>query len=173
MKKESWLVVLLAVIGLAILPGIAAAQAVVIQDTSCIFLNMDGKTTFPVLGGAEDLNSIKVVTPSANCNRNVSCHTDINNLVGQAYVFDFDSPRNGTGYRCEVEFIYTDRNGVDFSYTLSTENWHEAITPKGKVSLTCHFKDCLPTECDPTSTSYYDCCLLNPLATGCGDTLPQ
>jgi len=137
MRKAS-LVCLLFVMGLMVVPAMVEAQAVVIKDDSCTFFGTDG-SLFEAQGGVEDLNSIKVITPSQNCNKNVSCHTVIE-PPGQAYVFDYDSRNYGTGFTCDVEFIYTDQNGIEQRDLLSTENWHQTITPKGNVSLTCHFK---------------------------------
>ncbi len=142
MRKRCWLVVLSGLMVLGLIPGLAGAQAVVIKDTSCTFFDFDGRQTFEVPGGVEDLNSIKVITPSQNCNKNVSCHTEFENLDGMAYIFDYDSPHHGTFVSCWVEFYYKDAEGHDIPYTLATENWHQTITPKGKVSLTCHFNDC-------------------------------
>jgi hypothetical protein len=142
MKKASfaWLLV---VAGLVIVPISVQSQevksAVVIKNDSCTFFDIDGETLITVPGGTEDLDSIKVVTPSQNCNKNVSCHTTIA-APEQAYVFDYDSRNHGTGFLCEVWFKYTDANGIKQEYSATTQNWHETITPKGNISLTCHFK---------------------------------
>jgi hypothetical protein len=133
MKKASSFIILLAVVGLGMVPVMANAQngAVVIKDTACTVLDLDSKTTFEVL------NTVKVSTPSRNNNRNVSCHGDLSdrpeNLPPefpplQAVTFDFED----TGFKCCVNF-----DGV----WVSTDKWHEVITPSGNISLTCHFKD--------------------------------
>ena len=78
--KKIWLVVLLAVFVLGMVPVMVAAQAVVIKDDRCTFFDLNGDP-LEVFEGSEDLNSVKVITQSANCNRNVSCHTEIYRLA--------------------------------------------------------------------------------------------
>ena len=70
MKKSSWLIVLLVVLVLVVIPGMAGAQnrAVVIKDDRCTFFDPNGDP-LEVFEGSEDLNSVKVITQSANCNR--------------------------------------------------------------------------------------------------------
>jgi hypothetical protein len=134
MKKASWLIILLTVVGLGMVPIMASAQnrALVIKDTECTVLDLDSITTFEVY------NTVKVSTPSRNCNRNVSCHGDLSDRPvefppeappPQAVTFNYE----GTGLECWVNF-----DGV----WVSTDKWHEVITPSGNISLTCHFKDC-------------------------------
>ncbi len=141
MKKASWLIISVAVVGLGIVPVMANAQngAVVIKDTACTVLDLDSQTTFEVL------NTVKVSTPSRNGNRNVSCHGDLSDrpidfppegAPSQAVTFDFED----TGFKCCVNF-----DGV----WVSTDKWHEVITPSGNVSLTCHFKDSDTLTPDP------------------------
>src|SRR4030042_6252449 len=129
MKKASWLIIMLGVVGLGMVPIMANAQngAVVIKDTACTVLDLDSITTFEVL------NTVKVSTPSRNSNRNVSCHGDLSDRPiylpqeahpSQAVTFNFE----GTGLKCCVNF-----DGV----WVSTDKWHEVITPSGNVSLPC------------------------------------
>ncbi len=140
MKRAGWLIVLLAGVGLGMAPIMVYAQnrAVVIKDTACTVLDLDSQTTFEVL------NTVKVITPSRNSNKNVSCHGDLSDrpayfspefLPFQAVTFDIDN----TGFKCCVNF-----DGV----WVSTEIWHEVITPSGNISLTCHFKDNEPMTPD-------------------------
>jgi len=124
---------LLAVGVLMVIPVMANAQslgAVVIRDTSCTVLGPD-------LEELVDFPALKVITPSRNCNVNVSCHGDLPDGMippNNARVWDYDS----TGWVCEVTF------DGDMYYTTQ---WHETITPTGNVSLTCHFmRDCEPPE---------------------------
>ncbi len=104
--------------------------AVVIKDSSCTVLGtafVDGNLTLEFF---DVYNSVKVVTPSRNYNKNVSCHGDLPDGMDsppQAVVLGFDN----TGLSCCVNF-----DGAWFS----TTEWHETITPSGNVSLTCHFK---------------------------------
>lgn len=135
MKKASWLVVLLGVVVLVVVPIIASAQevqhAVVIKDEAIVFLDIDNNTLSEVPG------TIKVVTNSNNCNKNVSAH-------GQ---YPFMPPSKSTivdkiesGLDCLVYF-----DNVPFY----TSDWHQVITPKGIVTLTCHFKTKGCGECPP------------------------
>ncbi len=129
MKKASWLVVLLGVLALVMIPGMAGAQAVVIKDTECTVLD-------PNLQPFDVIDTVKVITPSRNFNKNASCHGDLPVEIlppDKAVVWDFEN----TGLRCCVSF-----NG----FTYSTEKWHETITPSGNVSLTCHFKGDEPQD---------------------------
>jgi hypothetical protein len=95
----------------------------------------------PDLHTFEVFDTIKVITPSRNLNRNVSCHGElpIDTIPPEkAVVWDFEN----TGLKCCVNFsldpIYAD--------WVSTSEWHETITPSGNVSLTCHFKGGEPLE---------------------------
>ncbi len=104
--------------------------AVVIKDTSCTVLGTVFTNGDFTLVPFEVLESVKVITPSKNYTKNVSCHGDLPDGM--------DSPSNAvvlgfgnTGLKCCVNF-----DGV----WLSTTEWHETITPSGNVSLTCHFK---------------------------------
>ena len=131
--KKSWLGCLLAVVALGMVPGMAGAQngAVVIKDTSCTVLDLDKITTFEVM------DTVKVITPSRNLNKNVSCHGDLTDgslsvPPDKAVTFDYEN----TGFKCCVNFSL-DTNNPNW---VSTENWHQVITPSGNVSLTCHFK---------------------------------
>ena len=127
--KKVYLMSLLIVGTLICLPIVAHTQAVVIKDTSCSVLD-------PLLQSFDVWNTVKVITPSKNFNKNVSCHGDL--LDGmepppKAIVLNFDN----TGLRCCVNFD---------GYWFSTMDWHETITPSGNVSLTCHFKGNEPTD---------------------------
>ena len=126
--KKIYLLSLLLVGALMVIPIIANAQgngAVVIKDTSCTVLGPN----LPALITFEVYDTVKVITPSKNCNVNVSCHGDLPDgwtPPTNALVLDY----NSTGWVCEVNF-----DGVLYS----TTQWHETITPSGNVSLTCHF----------------------------------
>jgi len=133
-KNVNWLVFLLTVVVLGMVPTLAGAQAVVIKDTSCTVLD-PSKNPFDVF------DTIKVVTPSRNLNRNVSCHGElpIDTIPPEkAVVWDYEN----TGLKCCVNFSL-DPNYPDW---VSTSEWHETITPSGNVSLTCHFKGDEPLE---------------------------
>jgi len=120
--KKLYLVSLLVVGGLMAIPIMAHAQAVVIKDTSCTVLDTN-------LQPFDVFDTVKVITPSKNLNKNVSCHGDLLDSVEppvKAQVLDYDN----TLLKCCVNF--------DGSW-FSTTNWHETITPSGNVSLTCHF----------------------------------
>jgi hypothetical protein len=122
-KNVSWLVFLLTVVALVMVPALAGAQAVVIKDSSCYVL-------LPNLHPFEVFDTIKVITPSRNLNKNISCHGELPIDItppDKAVVWDHEN----TGLRCCVNF-----DGV----WVSTEKWHETITPNGNISLTCHFK---------------------------------
>jgi len=133
--KKLYPLSLLVVGVLMVIPIVANGQslngAVVIKDTSCTVLG----TVFTDGGGynlvpLDVYGSVKVITPSKNYNKNVSCHGDLAdgmNPPTTAVVLDFDS----TGLNCCVNF-----DGQWFS----TTQWHETITPSGNISLTCHFK---------------------------------
>ena len=129
--KAKGLALVFALVVVGLLPGLAAAQngAVVIKDTACTVLDTDGQTTFTVL------DSVKVTTKSANQNRNVSCHGDLLDRINPMSpappsALTFDYQKTG-GVVCCSDF-----DGI----SLSTDNWHETITPSGNVTLTCHFK---------------------------------
>ena len=127
--KKLYLVSLLVVGGLMVIPIVAHAQAVVIKDTSCTVLDTD-------LQPFDVFDTVKVITPSKNNNKNVSCHGDLPDQMdspAKAVVLDFDN----TNLKCCVNF---DGNW------FSTTQWHETITPSGNVSLTCHFKGDEPTD---------------------------
>jgi len=116
----------LLVVGVLIaIPIIVNAQgngAVVIWDDACTVLG-------PNLEVFEVYNTVKVITPSKNYNKNVSCHGDLpEGMVSPANAVVLDY--NNTGLECSVNF-----NGAFYS----TTQWHETITPSGNVSLTCHF----------------------------------
>ncbi|PIV21416.1 MAG: hypothetical protein COS40_07620 [Deltaproteobacteria bacterium CG03_land_8_20_14_0_80_45_14] len=132
--KKVYPLSLLVVGVLMVIPIVANGQilngAVVIKDTSCtvlgtVFTNGEfNLQTFDVY------DSVKVITPSKNYNKNVSCHGDLPydmDPPAKAIVLDFDN----TNLKCCVNF-----DGQWFS----TTQWHETITPSGNVSLTCHFK---------------------------------
>ena len=139
-RSANGLIIVLAIVALGMCPLLAEAQnrAVVIKDTSCTVLDLDGLSTFDVS------NTIKVSTPSRNCNRNVSCHGDLSDGSSylppdQGVVFNYEN----SGWECRVNF-----DGV----WMPTLNWHQVITPSGQVTLTCHFKGCgaipdCPPEC--------------------------
>ena len=134
-KNVNWLVFLLTVVALVMVPALAGAQAVVIRDTSCTVLD-PSKNPFDVF------DTIKVITPSRNDNKNVSCHGElppISEFPEKAVVFDYE---NTGGLRCCVNFSL-DPSNPDW---VSTSKWHETITPSGNVSLTCHFKGGEPLE---------------------------
>jgi len=124
--KKICLLSLLVVGVLMLIPIMANAQgngAVVIWDDGCTVLD-------PNLDEFEVYDTVKVITPSINNTKNVSCHGDL--IAGidpplKAVVLDYEN----TTKECCVNF-----NGV----WLSTTQWHETITPSGNVSLTCHFK---------------------------------
>jgi hypothetical protein len=121
--KKVYLLSLLIVGTLMVIPIVAHAQAVVIRDTSCSVLD-------PLRVPFDVFDSVKVITPSKNLNKNVSCHGDLLDGVeppAKAIVLNFDN----TLVKCCVNF---DGNW------FSTTNWHETITPSGNVSLICHFK---------------------------------
>jgi hypothetical protein len=148
--KRNWMLFLLTVVALGTVPALAGAQAVVIKDTSCEVLSPNGLDFVPI-------DTIKVTTPSKNCNINVSCHGELPAgapIPDKAEVFNYDN----TNLMCTTTFD---------SVQVSTANWHEVITPSGNVSLTCHFKDCPPTSCNPNSPDFLSCCEQNPYATGC------
>jgi len=145
MKAKS-LALVLALVAVGLLPGLAAAQnaAVIVKDTDCVVLDVDGTTPFAVH------DSVKVTTKSANNNRNVSCHGDLADRMDPTLppppsALTFDSKNTGGGLCC------SDFNGI----SLSTSNWHETITPSGNVTLTCHFKGDESTLC-PVGCSLYD-----------------
>jgi hypothetical protein len=127
--KKVYPLSLLVVGALMVIPIVVNGQslngngAVVIKDTSCTVLGT-ALETFDVY------DSVKVMTPSKNYNKNVSCHGDLPDGMDsptKAVVLDFDN----TGLKCCVNFD---------SHWFSTTQWHETITPSGNVSLTCHFK---------------------------------
>lgn len=127
--KRVCLMSLLIVGTLMAIPIVAQSQAVVIKDTSCNVLD-PSLTPFTVF------DTIKVITPSKNLTKNVSCHGDLPDgavAPPNAVVLDFDN----TQIKCCVNF---DGNW------FSTTNWHETITPSGNVSLTCHFNGDEPTD---------------------------
>jgi hypothetical protein len=127
--KKVYLVSLVLIGGLMVIPIVVHAQAVLIKDTSCTVLDPD-------LQPFDVFDTVKVITPSKNFNRNVSCHGDLLDSVEppvKAQVLDYDN----TLLKCCVNF--------DGSW-FSTTNWHETITPSGNVSLTCHFKGDEPTD---------------------------
>ncbi len=128
MNRRLSLQLLPVVVCIMMVPAFVGAQAVVIKDTSCTVLDLNQEAMFDVW------DSIKVITPSENCNRNVSCHGSLSDQPS------FVPPKSGvvfnygnTGMECLVYF------DGEPAYTTS---WHQVITPKGNVSLTCHFKDC-------------------------------
>lgn len=127
--KNVYLLSLLIVGSLIVIPIVAHAQAVVIKDTSCTVLTPD-------LQSFDVYDTVKVITPSKNLNKNVSCHGDLEDGVeapALAMVLNFDN----TQMKCCVNFDDT---------WFSTMNWHETITPSGNVSLTCHFKGDEPPD---------------------------
>ncbi len=127
--KKVYVLFLLIVGTLIGLPIVAHTQAVVIKDTSCKVLD-------PLLQPFDVWDTVKVITPSKNFTKNVSCHGDLLDgmeLPPNAIVLNSDN----TGLRCCVSF---DGNW------FSTTDWHETITPSGNVSLTCHFKGSEPTD---------------------------
>jgi hypothetical protein len=134
MKQANWLMFMLVIVALGMVPMMAEAQsgAVVIKDTSCTVLD-------PNLQSFVVYDTVKVLTPSRNFNKNVSCHGDLPADIippEKAVVLDYET----TGLMCCVTFD---------SHFFSTDKWHETITPSGNVSLTCHFEgdepvsDCL------------------------------
>ena len=139
--KAKGLALVFALVVVGLLPGLAAAQngAVVIKDTECTVLDVDGVSTFTVPDG------VKVTTKSSNNNLNVSCHGDLSDRINPtsplppSSALTFDNQKPG-GVVCCADF-----NGS----TLYTTNWHETITPSGNVTLTCHFKGNEPIS-DPT-----------------------
>jgi len=127
--KKVYLVSLVVIGGLMVIPIVVHAQAVVIKDTSCTVLDTN-------LQPFDVFDTVKVITPSKNLNKNVSCHGDLLDSVEppvKAQVLDYDN----TLLKCCVNF--------DGSW-FSTTNWHETITPSGNVSLSCHFKGDEPTD---------------------------
>jgi hypothetical protein len=169
--KAKVLALVFALVVVGLLPALGAAQnaAVVIKDTACTVLDVDGQTPFTVQ------DSVKVTTKSANQNRNVSCHGDLADRINptlppppSAQTFDY---KNTGGVLCCSDF-----NGT----SLSTSNWHETITPSGNVTLTCHFKGDESTLCpsqtvDCSSFPYgsddrKSCCESNSSASGCRPT---
>jgi hypothetical protein len=130
--KKVYLLSLLFVGTLMVIPMVAHAQAVVIKDTSCGVLGPLGPSQEPFTV----YDTVKIITPSKNFSKNVSCHGDLPDGMApppQAIVWDFDN----TSLKCCVAF---DGNW------FSTTNWHETITPSGNVSLNCHFKGDEPTD---------------------------
>ncbi len=134
--KRAYALSLFVVGVLMIIPTTGSAQvpggngAVVIKDTSCTVLGTVFTNGDFILVPFEVLESVKVITPSKNYTKNVSCHGDLPDGMSpppNAVVLDFGN----TGLTCCVNF-----DGV----WLSTAEWHETITPSGNVSLTCHFK---------------------------------
>ena len=134
--KKVYPLSLLVVGVLMVIPIVANGQslngngAVVIKDTSCFVLGTVFTNGQFSLLPFEVFESVKVMTPSKNYNKNVSCHGDLPDGMdspAKAVVLDFDN----TGRKCCVNF-----DGDWFS----TTQWHETITPSGNVSLTCHFK---------------------------------
>jgi hypothetical protein len=132
--KKICLLSLLVVGVLVVIPITGNAQilngAVVIKDTSCTVLGTLFTNGSFALEPFEVVDSVKVITPSRNYNKNVSCHGDLPD--------DWSSPANAvvlefanTGLKCCVNFD---------GFWYSTAEWHETITPSGNVSLTCHFK---------------------------------
>ena len=126
---------------LMVIPIVASGQilngAVVIKDTSCSVLGTIFANGEFILQPFDVYDSVKVMTPSKNYNKNVSCHGDLPDGMdspANAVVLGF----NNTGLQCCVNF-----DGTWFS----TTQWHETITPSGNVSLTCHFKGDEPTGC--------------------------
>ena len=139
--KAKGLALVFALVVVGLLPGLAAAQnaAVVVKDTDCTVLDVDGINTFTVH------DSVKVTTKSSNNNLNVSCHGDLADRDYpadppplSALTFDYKTTPN-------TVFCCADVNGS----TLYTTNWHQTITPSGNVTLTCHFKGDEPIS-DPT-----------------------
>jgi hypothetical protein len=126
-----------------VIPIVANGQilkgAVVIKDTSCTVLGTVFTNGGYSLEPFEVYDSVKVMTPSKNYNKNVSCHGDLPDGMDpptKAVVLDFD---NTEGRECCVNFD---------GFWFSTTQWHETITPSGNVSLTCHFKgDEQPNGC--------------------------
>jgi len=123
--KKMYPLSLLAFGVLMVIPIMVNAQgngALVIWDDACTVLG-------PTLEPFDVFDTVKVITPSKNYNKNVSCHGDLPatmDLPDKAVVLDY----NNTGRECSVNF-----NGTWYS----TTQWHETITPSGNVSLTCHF----------------------------------
>ena len=123
-KVYRWSLLALGV--LMVIPIMVNAQgngAVVIWDDGCTVLD-------PTLAEFQVYDTIKVITPSINNTKNVSCHGDLPSGIvppAKAVVLDYDN----TAKECCVSF-----NNVWYS----TTQWHETITPSGNVSLTCHFK---------------------------------
>jgi len=170
MKKLSWFLFAVAFVIMGLIPLLANAQggALLIKGEQCTFLDLDDKL-FPDVPNVSEAQSIKVLTPSANCNKNVSCHAALSDFSSyqppaKAVVFDYDY--YGGTLLCKVLFELVDDNGnLIFSYWMSTDDWHEVITPKGNVSLTCHFKNC---GCEgEEGEACWECCLTNPGAPGC------
>jgi len=101
--------------------GVASANnaAVVIMGSSCGVL--DGNGGFAI---AQNTHSVR--TNSANGNAMFACKTDVEPPVsGKAVTYSFES----TGQTCGLATI----DGF-----VSTENWHETVSAKGKVTLVCH-----------------------------------
>ena len=140
MKKTNWLVILLAVVGLAMVPVMTGAQAqdLSIDQLGCRVLNVDGEDTIFM-----DTSQIHTVqTFSSNNNVNATCHGDlVDGLPDHAVVFqgrDYQ-PNNPSGNperQCAISIILDDGT----SKVVRTSNWHQVITPSGNVTLTCHFK---------------------------------
>jgi len=156
-NKRKWIIIALMIAGLGFFPVMAQAQskgAVVYKGTSCAVLSVDGKKSLDVSDTVNVPNTVKVTTPSKNCNRNVSCHGVLPEgaqLPEKEAVWNYKT----TGYECRVNF-----DGV----WVTTMEWHATISPKGNISLTCHFKGCgsppsanctLPTVADTGG----NCCL--------------
>jgi len=121
MKKINWVLFVIATLAVGMIPGIVGAQAVVIKDTSIVILD----TAYDYY---EVFNTVKVMTPSQNGNFNVSSHGILEGvpLPTRAVVLDYDV----IPVPCKVDF-----NGV----TVQTDDWHEVITPSGRVNISCHF----------------------------------
>jgi len=150
-KKGKWIICTAIMVMLGFLPVMANAQskgAVVIKDESIVFFNIDNNLMEVTL--TEMKGSTKVVTPSPNCNKNVSAHGKYPvTPPGRSIVFDFDS----TEVPCIVLF-----DGIPYA----TNKWHQVISRSGRVSLTCHFKVC--DEYEPSGPPE---CTTDPYCIGC------
>jgi len=125
MKKTNWVLFVIATLAVGMIPGIVGAQAVVIKDTSIVILDT-------AYNPYEVFNTVKVMTPSQNCNVNVSSHGVLGDwypepLPTKAVILDYDV----IPVPCIVNF-----DGIE----VRTNDWHEVITPSGRVNLSCHFK---------------------------------
>ena len=103
--------------------GVVAAPAEIITDEPCWVLDTTGK----IWNGFDVYYSHSVGTNSMNGNAVRICHgwlPDGAEKPKKAIMFNNEN----TGYRCDTLF------GI-------TYDWQLIITPSGRVTLTCHYKE--------------------------------